>query len=275
MNRTDFVFVWINADEHAAEDLKYALRSIEQHWTGDFRVTIVGEQPPKLANLVHLPHTRVQGQEHAKAVDAVRKLECIINARHIMERFVYTYDDCYLLQPMDELYMSMRRAVREVPADWQPVGLGSKKHTNAKWETIKALREAGFKRIWDYETHTPRMFEKRKLQEVLDLYRPAERHLLVPTLYYNHHYRHQEPQILHPLDTCKVVFEGKHNSVSVPPALGLDPQAGMRHYAQALVGKHFWNHNNRGINHPALQYLRHSLWPEPSVFEAPKPAIIA
>jgi len=268
MTGTDIVIVWIQADEHAAHDLKYALRSLEQHWMGNFRVTIVGDKPPGLQRFYHLPHQRMAATEHPKALDAVRKLEAIVAAPHIQQRFVYAYDDTYLLRPVDELYLAKRRAVREVPDTWT-VGDAGKVHKVALFNTVQCLRDHGFKRIWDYETHMPRVFEKRKLQEVMDLYKPAERRLLVPTLYFNHHYRHQEPELLSPLDDCKVVFYGRHSKDSVPPAPTTDSAAAIAYYAKHCVGKHLWNHNNNGMRDVNLQYLRHSIWPDASAFEIP------
>ena len=121
--------------------------------------------------------------------------------------------------------------------------------------------------MWNYETHIPRMYDKRKLGEVMDIYRPAGNRLLVATLYFNHHWPNQEPEMMHMLDDVKVAFFGSRDRGTVPPAPTANVEEGMAYYAKHLVGKHFMNHNNRGIADFNLQYLRHSLYPNPSVFE--------
>jgi hypothetical protein len=265
---TDFVYQWLNCDEHAATDIKYSLRSLEQNWLGNLRVTVVGDRPKDFGQMFHIPHQPVQTPHQQRALDAVRKMEAVLGARHIQERFVMMHDDHYLLRPMDEMYVMRRRAVSEIDPLWEPTD-ANRKHKRLLYETAKALREKGFTRVWNYETHIPRMYEKRKMAEVIDIYRPAGNRLLLATLYYNHHYRHQEPELMHPYDDCKVAFFGSREKHTVPPPLTSDTDAAMAYYAQALIGKHFMNHNNRGIADFNLQYLRHSLWPEPSVFEPP------
>lgn len=269
---TDIVYVWINAGPFAPDDLKYSLRSVEQNWVGNFRVSIVGDRHPGLKEFWHIPHTRMEDPHLPKALDSVRKMEAIINTPYIQEGFVYMYDDTYLLRPMDQMYIRQRVALREIPADWSVLGT-NRKHQLQLYETVKALRQHGFKRVWDYETHTPRWYEKRKMQEVIDTYRPAGNRLLLATLYYNHHYKHQEPRLLRPNDECKVVFAGRRTD-GVPPAPTTNPMMAMEHYRSHIGTNHFWNHKDGGISDVGLQYLRHSLWPEPSSFEAPASRII-
>ncbi len=262
---TDIVFVWIDEPPFAQGDLKYALRSWETNWVGNIRMTIVGDNHPQLQDVWHVPHQREAAQLHPKALDSVRKMEAILHLGYIREGFVYTYDDVYLLQPMDELYLRKRYALRELPADFHTQQT-SRKHQALLAQTAKVLREHGFKRVWDYETHMPRFYEKRRMQEVIDIYKPAENRLLLATLYFNHWYKHQEPTLLHPMDNVKVTFAGR-STVGVPPPPTTDPHVNMAYYQQHIVGKHILNHTGNGMKDVGLQYLRHSLFPEPSEYE--------
>lgn len=275
MTRTDIVYVWIDNPPFAADDLKYSLRSVEENWLGQFRVTIVGDKPKGLGEFWHVPHVRAADQRYPKALDSVRKMEAIIAAKHIQDGFVYMYDDTYLLRPMDAMYIRQRVAKCEMALDFHINGSG-RKHNVALSDTVKALRDAGFKRIWNYETHTPRFFEKRKMQEVIDTYKPGENRLLLATLYFNHHFKHQEPNILHPMDSVKAVFAGS-DAFGIAPLNTEDPLLAMDHYHKCIQGKHFLNHNNAGIQDVGLQYLRHKLWSEPSSCEVQerKPLITA
>lgn len=263
---TDFVYQWIDCDAHSVTDLQYSLRSLESNWIGNYRVTLVGDKPRGYADLYHVPHTKLEKEHDARALDAARKLETITRMRHIQEQFVLMHDDNYLLQPMDMMYLLRRRAVNEVDLDKEPAP-HSRKWNKLLFNTARCLRDKGFKRVWNYETHIPRVYEKRKLAEVMDLYRPAGNRLLTATLYFNHHFRHQEPELLHPHDDCKVAFFGTHDRNTVGPAPTKDVQQGIRYYLQHMVGKHFMNHNMRGMADPNLQYARHSLWPTASSHE--------
>lgn len=267
MKGTDFVFVWIAppGDAFAREDLKYAMRSLEASWVGNMRVTVVGDDPKFTGQIWHAPHERIESDLMPKALDAVRKMEAIIGLPYVQDRFVYMYDDTYFLRPVDELWLSRRRAVREVPDGW--TGGGSRKHQEALGNTVKCLRDNGFTRIWDYETHMPRFFEKRKMLEVIHLYKADVRRLLLPTLYFNHHYKGQEPEILSPHDDVKVMFKGRLAN-GVKPAPTTNEMKALEYYRQHIIGKHVWNHNNKGIRDPGLQHLRYTLWPNESSFEA-------
>lgn len=266
---TDIVYPWIAGNAFANDDLKYSLRSVETNWVGRFRITIVGDRHPGLKDVWHVPHERLNEPHLPKALDSVRKMETILATPYIQDGFVYMYDDVYLLQPMDAMYIRQRFATAEIAPDWHLTGTG-RKHQAQLFATVKALREKGFKRIWNYETHTPRWYEKRKMQEVIDIYRPAGNRLLLATLYFNHHYRHLEPTILHPMDTVKVAFStNRFGDHSVPMPATNDPILQMQAFEKLIVGKHYLNHNNGGIGQVGLQYLRHSLWPEPSEMEIP------
>lgn len=266
MSKLELVYVWVDADEMALEDLRFSLRSVERHCLPNYRITIVGDKPTGMGGVLHAPMERKVNVDHPKAYDAVWKMEKICGIRELQERFCLMYDDVHFIADFDELFLSVRRAVKEIPKDFE-LHATSRKHTHAKRETVKALREAGFNRIWDYETHLPRMFEKRKMLEVIHTYKALERRLLLPTLYFNHHYKHQEPELLSKFDNVKVNFAGHGEGTSVPPANSKNPELAIQYYRPFLVGKTVWNHNNRGMKDYGLQCLRHALFPEQSHFE--------
>lgn len=271
MNGMDIVYVWVNSGAHATTDLRYSLRSLEENWLGNFRVTVVGDEPPGTTGYWHLPTARNSDPHLPKALDAVHKMQAICNARHIGDRFAYWYDDVYLLKPVDQAFLERRVATHEVTRDMVARG-AVRKHAQQVLATAKVLFDAGFKRVWNYETHTPRIFDKRRMQEVLDLYRPAASRLLLPTLYFNHFHRGQEPALLSRLDDVKAGFYGLTDCPrSFPPAATTNDLEAMRTYAANCAGKAYLNHNDRGLD-VGLQFLRHSLWPQPSSFEMPEHA---
>lgn len=269
---TDIVYVWHHGGDRAVEDLRYSLRSVEDNWgttraSSMARVFIVGDRPPGWGGFFHLPHehqSSKMGVFRPKVVDAVRKMKVILDCDQITERFLYMYDDICLLQPVDAAYFERRFAVREV-TNTEPIS--TTRHAMQGWDTVKALRQAGCTRVWNYETHLPRLFEKRRMREVIARFDPEVNRLLLPTLYFNYHYRDQEPTLLHKMDSVKAGFYGSEDANGYGRSREVDPERACRYHLQCMAGKTFLNWNDKGIKDPGLFYAMNTLWPKPSHFE--------
>jgi hypothetical protein len=263
-------------DAHGGLDLRYALRSWEHNWKGLFRITLVGEKPPGLNELWLVPHQKAVSNHFPRALDAVEKVKLMCTAGYMRnDRFIYSYDDIYLLRPADEADVDRRIGLREISRDEAfgtvPSVYAKGKHGRLVLQTARRLFERGHVRVWNYETHIPRFYERRKMLDVIDVYKPGENRLLLSTLYFNHFYPDQEPVLMNPMDNIKAGFYGKVNDPrSLPPYRGNERDA-MAHYRRQLTGKLWLNHNDLGLD-VGLQHLRHTLWPEPSCFESQPPA---
>lgn len=279
-SHTDIVYVWVHAGDRAVEDLRYSLRSVEENWMrGSYRVFIVGDRPPHWGDFMHLPHahesSKERGLKYPKAVDAVRKMKAILDCPQIGEQFVYMSDDVALLRPLDAEYLAVRRAALELdPA--QKVG-GTKWRTWI-WNTYEALKQAGCTRVWNYETHLPRVFEKRRMREVIARFDPEKNHLLLPTLYFNYFHKDQPPELLHKLDNVRVVFFDTEDGLSHGRSREREPERACAYHLDRMRGKHLLCWNNNGMKDPGLFYAIHALFPRKSAFEqlrvAPPPLTI-
>jgi hypothetical protein len=187
----------------------------------------------------------------------------------VPEEFVHIHDDQLLLQDVDMPLLRQRIARNEMVGGRGDVA-GSAKNKDMALRTAQALREAGVSRVWNYETHLPRVFEKRKMAEVFERFKPTENRLLYSTLYFNWHWRNQPPQhILSSMDHVKVAFNnrGAADGYSVPrlpshlPTIHKQEQTYL-----AMVNKRFLNYNDQGRTPELLEVLKR-MFPHPSPFE--------
>lgn len=278
---TDIVYPWVMTGGGPLFDLVYSLRSVQDNWTETFRVSIIGDRPPTLGNgLLHYKHDQLkaaplvkskyelQNDSRVRCADVCEKMEIILNSE-LNDRFVYMYDDQWLLRPMNEEYLMRRVAMHEMHSQVRDV---RRDHYKLKWNTFDALREAGLTRIWDYETHMPRLFEKQKMRQVFEKFNPGKNALLFSTLYFNWHYPEHEPEVLSRLDCHKAGFYGLADGKSFPGPDIHGTHAEMRqHYFNACAGKHILNLNDAGRT-PALVDVIKLMFQEPSCYETPATA---
>lgn len=257
-----FVYPWINPGGYAEKELRMSLRSLGENVLGDYRVFVIGDCPATLADITYVPHDRTLTGPHAKCVDAVRKLELAIATPQIGEHFVYMADDIALLAPFHPNDVAKPVALYEV-LDGQV--LLNKINDALVQRTVNALRERGLKRVWYYETHMPRLFEKRKLQEVLDIYKPAENGLMIPTLYFNHHFPEQEPIILHKADNLLARCTGRESETTFGPRPGHRAQVKAQ-YLNIFTGKRYLNWNDDAISQGFVDALL-TLFPKKATHE--------
>ena len=174
------------------------------------------------------------------------------------------YDDVYLMRPVDDEFLRQRFALLEY--DLNQRGTQVRKHKRLQHWTHDALLDAGHKRVWNYETHIPRVLEKRKMGQVFERYNPKQKRLLYFTLYFNHHFPELEPTILSKLDNVKAGFYGFNDQYGFGPPSGGGTQQAIDHYTKACLGKAYVNHNNEGL-HVGLTTFICRAFANPSMFE--------
>lgn len=264
-----FVYPWINPGGYAEKELRMSLRSLEDNVLGKYRVFVIGDCPATLGDIVYVKHERTLAADNAKCVDAVRKLEAAIATPQIHEHFVYMADDIALNQPFHPSDLATPVALYEVKNGQV---LLNKINDALVQRTVNALRERGHQRIWYYETHMPRLFEKRKLQEVFNIYKPAENGLMVPTLYFNHFWPEQEPIILHKADNILARCTGRESETTFGPRPG-NAAAVKAHYLNIFKGKRYINWNDDALSQGFVDALL-SLWPKKASHETSRTAYV-
>jgi hypothetical protein len=236
------------------DELRYSLRSLEMYFRSEFEVVIVGDLPPWVQNVRHIPHRR---DEHVSATctyDALSKLWAFLSCERTSERFIRMYDDIYLLRDLCETDLEVTRYLW----DYQELHHGTYTSGGSVWrnqvlQTTKVVRRMGLPGYMT-ETHCPELFEKEKMLKVFEMFDPVYWRLLSSTLYYN----------VFPFDTLlkdrkseRALFYGENNQFS----FASDPDG-----FNAIAGKRFLNHNDKGLTPPLMEIIQ-GLFPHKSRFE--------
>jgi len=164
------------------QELKYSIRSLCKYVNFDFDVVIVGDKP-NWYNGKHIQTGKVRGINFAKAFDINYKLKAMCESELISDDFIYLYDDVYCVNEC-----SLEDFKKVIAMDYlaekpkQTKQGGSSKWMQLLTDTRKLLQ---VKEAWSYETHLPRMFNKKHLAMVMDSYNIFNKPLLISTLYFN------------------------------------------------------------------------------------------
>jgi hypothetical protein len=116
--------------------------------------------------------------KYKKWLDSIVKLRRIIDDARVSETFLWLYDDTFIVRPttigtlaVPRYSGQLRRSSRST---WRV----------AMMRTHDALKGAGLPTL-NYSTHYPIVFDKQKLQQTIDRFRPDRQPLLIESLYQN------------------------------------------------------------------------------------------
>ena len=172
-------FVWPYWHAGASGDeLRWSIRSVEQHFEGQAKITVVGDRPPWWHGHV-IPRPRIGPAPNRGFRDMLSKMWTIATHAEIDPEFVWMMDDIYFTKPvaLDELQQPRAYGWREDASNsWQ----------RRKSNTMRVLRDAGATN-YDYATHLPHWAEKTKLRDLFDRFDLANNTLLWEVLYGNLH----------------------------------------------------------------------------------------
>ncbi|MEO9474148.1 MAG: hypothetical protein ABJG41_01395 [Cyclobacteriaceae bacterium] len=243
------------------DELRYALRAWDK-FLPNVQIAIVGDLPDFLCangqkpkanstDVIHIPHTPTQNNPQ---VDVAQKLLAAIQSGLLPEYFIISNDDIYPLAPLTisdiDIHTVMGRLGKRGSA-------GSVYQKNAE-NTLKALKQSGIKKPWDYATHTPVGVWGDKLAEVISAFAADSVGYLVSTLYFNTQFPDSRPIIVdngnntgHPGTRSYVgsVFK-KANTAAVQ---------------KAFDERKFMNNNDAGWS--CVEPILKKLFPSPSRFE--------
>ena len=223
-------------------ELRYSLRSIEKHFKFPFRVVIVGDLPdwvdPQF--ILHIPHERVEGISQNTLYDAITKQSLFNYHFDTSLHFIRMYDDIYILKDVDIVDIATVKAMYS----WETIPIREGVWWSQLYATIDILKEKGYS-PWNTETHLPELFNKEKLQWIINVYSALEKRLLLSTLYFNTFY-----PLINPLLFSKDFAIQFYNNID------------NRFYTSSegdlfakCQGKTYLNHNNAGLNENLQNFL--------------------
>ena len=239
--------------EAAWQELRYSLRSIEKFFKFDFRVVIVGDLPTWVdpGSILYIPHERTEGVQENTLYDAITK-QLLFNAHPDTSlHFIRMYDDIYLLKDVDLADVGHFKAM--YPFDQVPQRTGT--WWNQLYNTLEAVRSKGYPG-WNTETHLPELFNKEKMQWIINAYGALEKRLLTSSLYFNTFFPNSQPLLF-----SKDFAIQFYDNIDGPYYTSSDGDL-----AEKCRGKTYLNHNNAGLNDNLKDFLSKS-FPAKSRFE--------
>ena len=187
MKKTDIVIPYVLTAD-GGEELRLVLRSIEKNFDGRPVIWLIGDKPEWINNVNIIPVERINGMDYMVYMDTLQKLRTASLTREIGRDFVYMYDDTYFINKVtfDDIaevkaLENMAMLARE---KWFLTSNASRKWKTLMLKTLEKLMECGYD-INNYETHCPRVFNKKKVLDVMDLFDCENDIYMFSTLYYN------------------------------------------------------------------------------------------
>lgn len=197
MKRIDIIIPYIMGPDNGLE-LKFALRSIARNFIyKNYRVIIVGDKPDWLTKAVHVPLKRAPEQKNRNFTDQLVKLYSVLTTMDISADFVWTYDDVYFTREVMPDDIALLKAVAgfdRYPNHLDGKGAGPN-WTETFFTTLDAVKKDGGSG-YNYETHLPRWFNKKKVLALFEKYQLLGTPMMISTLYYNLYHRSEQPVCL-------------------------------------------------------------------------------
>ena len=91
----DFVWPFL-ASEAKDDEIRFSVRSVEKHFQGEVRTTIIGDKPPWYSGQ-YIPIPRVKSGDHQAFRDTFNRLSFAARSKLIGDSFVWMMDDIYFM----------------------------------------------------------------------------------------------------------------------------------------------------------------------------------
>ena len=253
MKRVDIIIPYIMGPDNGLE-LRFALRSIQKNFEyKNYRIIVVGAKPDWLTVVEHLPFDRVAHQKNRNFTDQLLKLYSALTTLNVSAEFVWTYDDIYFTAPVTLEDIAQLKAVAGF--DRYPRHLDSSRAGPNRKIPVPLPVEPGLdegRSNYNYETHLPRVFGKKKVMELIDRYNLLGHPMMISSLYYNLLFRDQEPLCL---------FDSN-------PGIRLMIRKLMDYPSlRKVIPRYRFTNNAPGSWTPVLQKVLQEMFPEKSKYE--------
>lgn len=139
-------------------ELKYSLRTLEN--LKHDNVYVIWFKPDRLTNVIHIPYF-----DSTKRFENVRnKYRIICENEEISDDFILMHDDNYILKPIKELKYYIRWTLQE-----HSDVIYERFNNNHYYHAIKEVQKI-FPNWYSFDTHTPIIFNKDKLANIMEMY---------------------------------------------------------------------------------------------------------
>lgn len=160
-------------------ELQLALRGWAENFKADMNIVVIGDREDWMSDLVHV--IECERISTNPPLDVVNKMMLAIKSEEVTEKFIWANDDQYLISPcMLADFETLKYAGMLGETDF-----GSTLYQKNKARTAALLLKNNCSTL-DFSTHTPVVFEKEKLLEIINKFDLTAEPHLVTTIYFNY-----------------------------------------------------------------------------------------
>ena len=158
-------------------ELQLALRGWGKYFKDDFNVVIIGDREDWMSKDLDVIECKRIGNN--PPIDIANKMLLAIESDLVSEKFIWANDDQYLISPCVIADFETLKCDGILKAPFPNNLYGRNKQA-----TMEQLQKAK-KPVWDYSTHIPFVFEKKKLKELIVEKKLTKNGRLISSLYFN------------------------------------------------------------------------------------------
>lgn len=214
-HKTNHDFVWVYVAKTAVgREAWFSIRSVKKFFNQNPVCYTVGD---RVGGAKNIQADTVTGVRFAKALDSINKLKIICKDKKISDDFVYMYDDIVFARDFGINHIGIIRANDHI-GKWSEYfknkpGEPDPKFKQLLYNTYKVLRQHKLP-TFNYETHTPRIYNKERILQIIERFDLENTPLLFNTLYFNTFFK--KPEAFIGDDKFKVgMYRPYHNMASM------------------------------------------------------------
>ena len=226
-------------------ELLFALRSWYNNALFPANLVIIGDREDWFGEEVSvIDHQLTSDNPH---IDTMEKLKLSIESSEVTDRFIWTTDDIYLVNRVSLAHFEIPKVLGELnPSQFKGV------YANNMSRTVMLLDKIGLPKL-NYGTHTPVLYEKSKLMEMLERFPEAESGVLLSSLFINSQ----------AFPALPVVLNWKTDQFLLP-VISQNPD---EQKAKELLRRKVFLNNTVSGHSAWLEKFLEQMFPEPSIFE--------
>ena len=238
-------------DKAQGNELFFALRSMDRNFRENFQVVVIGDKEDWFSDEVI--HIDAPVASENPQIDTLNKLKLAIVDENVSEKFIWSNDDIYFINPVqlaDVQILTAQGRLKYIP-DTKAI---YEINRNKTIDCLKSFGSVGSIPTHNYDTHTPFFYDKEKLvslfEEIPEL---SSEGLLIPSIYFNMYFFDHKPT---QIDGVNGEYMLRIMSKNTDPVV----------FKKFIEGKKFLNNSEDGYNSLVVNYLETN-FPEKSRFE--------
>ena len=229
MKQLQFDVVYPFYNLNTDDELRYSIRSVVKNFSALRHIWVIGDKP-EWANalLRHLPYDHVAhlpSNVYSKNRNICEKMDLAARNERVTENFIYLADDYFILKPWSgEDFLTkviIREDMDQINDELREMGDRSNESLNewkrALWWTYDRIKAEGYSGL-NYETHTPKLINKKRLIQTFTKFGIRHGMLIWHTAYFNMHWK-IERVILSEESGIKASFYASHDREEIESRL--------------------------------------------------------